>query len=125
MIKKSLNSLGKKSSIINTMHFLDVCLELQTVTIGLEIKKTPCISVTDNKFLENWRNILKDAELTLMLKLTEKNKCIYSELHSEFFIQIEEAIEITSILQLSGTFNNFLVKSRTNYLTVELRSLLN
>ena len=124
MIKKSLNSLGKKSSIINTMHFLDVCLELQTVTIGLEIKKTPCISVTDNKFLENWRNILKDAELTLMRELTEKDKCIYSELHSEFFIQIEEAIEKTSILQLSGTFNNFLVKSRTNYLTVELRSLL-
>ena len=124
MIKKSLNSLGKKSSIINTMHFLDVCLELQTVTIGLEIKKTPCISVTDNKFLENWRNILKDAELTLMRELTEKDKCIYSELHSEFFIQIEEAIEKTSILQLSGTFNNFLVKSRTNCLTVELRSLL-
>ena len=59
-----------------------------------------------------------------MRELKEKDKCIYSELHSEFFIQIEEAIEITSILQLSGTFNNFLVKSRTNYLTVELRSLL-
>ena len=28
-----------------------------------------------------------------MRELTEKNKCIYSELHSEFFIQIEEAIE--------------------------------
>ena len=93
MTKKSLNSLGKKSSIINTMHFLDVCLELQTVTIGLEIKKTPCISVTDNKFLENWRNILKDAELTLMRELTEMNKCIYSELHSESLIQTEEAIE--------------------------------
>ena len=53
------------------MHFLDVCLELQTVTIGLEIKKTPCISVTDNKFLENWGNILKDAELTLMRELKE------------------------------------------------------
>ena len=28
-----------------------------------------------------------------MCKLTEKNKCVYSELHSEFFIQIEEASE--------------------------------
>ena len=28
-----------------------------------------------------------------MCELTEKNKCIYSELHSEFFIQIEEVIE--------------------------------
>ena len=72
MIKKSLNSLGNKSFII------DVCLALQTVTKDLEIKKTPCISVTDNKFLENWSNILKDAELTLMHELTEKNKCIYS-----------------------------------------------
>ena len=28
-----------------------------------------------------------------MCELTEKNKCIYSELHSEVFIQLEEAIE--------------------------------
>ena len=47
MIKKSLNSLGNKSFIIY------VCLALQTVRRDLEIKKTPCISVTDNKFLEN------------------------------------------------------------------------
>ena len=87
MIKKSLNSLGNKSFII------DVCLALQTVRRDLEIKKTPCISVTDNKFFKNWSNILKYAELTLMRELTEKNKCIYCELYSEFFIQIEEAIE--------------------------------
>ena len=92
--KEKLELLGKK--VVHFQHhaqFLDVCLELQTVPKGLEIRKTPCIRVTKNKFLENWRNILKDAELTLMRELTEKNKCIYSELHSEFFIQIEEAIE--------------------------------
>ena len=92
--KEKLELLGKK--VIHFQHhaqFLDVCLELQTVPKGLEIRKTPCIRVTENKFLENWRNILKDAELTLMRELTEKNKCIYSELHSEFLIQIEEAIE--------------------------------
>ena len=57
---------------------------------GLEIRKTPCIPVTDNKFLENWTNILKDAELTLMRELIEKNKCIYSELHSEFLFKLKK-----------------------------------
>ena len=94
MIKKSLSFLEKKV-IHYQQHaqFLDVCLELQTVPKGLEAKKTLCIRATDNKILENWRNILKDAELNLVCELTEKNKCIYSELHSAFFCQIEEAIE--------------------------------
>ena len=59
-----------------------------------------------------------------MRELTEKNKCIYSELHSQFFIQIEEAMENNIDIAITETLNNILVKSRTNYLTVELRSLL-
>ena len=33
-------------------QILDVCLELPAITVpkGLEIRKTPCIRVTDNKF---------------------------------------------------------------------------
>ena len=83
--KQKLEFLGK--NVIHYQHhaqFLNVCLELETVS-GLEMKRTPCIPVTDYKFFENCRNILKDAELTLIRELTEKNKCIYSELHSEFF----------------------------------------
>ena len=102
-------------------QFLDVCLELQTVTVpkGLEIMKRSCTRVTDNKFLENWRNILKDVELTLMRELTEKNKCIYSELHSEFFIEIEQATEnnidiaiIRDLKQYFGKIENELFNRR-------------
>ena len=35
------------------LSFLDVCLSLQTVPKGLEIKKTPCIRVTDKTILED------------------------------------------------------------------------
>ena len=52
-----------------------------------------------------------------MRELTEKNKCIYSELHSEFLIQTEKAIENNINI---GTIRDF----KQNYLTVELRSLL-
>ena len=69
-------------------HFLNVCLSLQTIPKGLQIKKTPCICVTDNTFLEGWKSILKDAELTLMHELKEKNNTIYSELHNDFFRKI-------------------------------------
>ena len=66
--KEKLKFLRKK--LVHYQHhaqFSDVCLELQTVPNSLEIRKTPCIRVTDNNFLENWRNILKDAELTINL----------------------------------------------------------
>ena len=109
--KEKLDFLGKK--VIHYQHhaqFLVVCLELKTVPKGLEIKKTPCIRVTDNKFLENWRNILKDAELALMRELTEKNKCIYSELHSEFFSQIEEAIENNSDIEIIRDLEQYFSK---------------
>ena len=59
-----------------------------------------------------------------MRELTEKNKCIYSELHSELFSQIEEAIENIIDIAIIRDLKQYLVKSRTNYLTVELRSLL-
>ena len=93
-VKEKPEFLGKK--VIHYQHhtqLLDVCLKLQIAPKALEIRKTPYIRVTNNKFLENWRSNLKDVELTLMRELTEKNKCIYSELQSKFFIQIEEAIE--------------------------------
>ena len=34
-----------------------------------------------------------NIKLLVVKYITEKNKCIYSELHSVFFIQIEQAIE--------------------------------
>ena len=46
--KQKLEFLGKK--VMHYQHhaqFLDVCLELETVSKGSEIKKTPCIPVTD------------------------------------------------------------------------------
>ena len=45
----------------------------------------PCIGVTDNTFLEGWESILKEAELTLMHVLKEKNNTIYFELHNDFY----------------------------------------
>ena len=45
----------KLEFLIHYQHnaqILDVCLELPAITVpkGLEIRKTPCIRVTDNKF---------------------------------------------------------------------------
>ena len=54
----------------------------------------PCIGVTDNTFLEGWESILKEAELTLMHVLKEKNNTIYFELHNDFFFKkINESID--------------------------------
>ena len=53
--KDKLKLLGKK--IIHYQHhahFLDVCLTLKVILKELDIKETPCIRVTDNKFMEKW-----------------------------------------------------------------------
>ena len=87
------------------------CLfRITNCTKRIKIKKTPCIGVTDNKFLENWRNILKEVELTLMRELTEKNKYIYPELHSEFFSQIEEAIENNIDIAIIRDLKQYFIK---------------
>ena len=68
--RKTFEFLGKKAiHCQHRAHFLDMCISLQTVSKGLQIKKTPFIGVTDNTFLEGWKSILKDAELALMHKL--------------------------------------------------------
>ena len=71
--KEKLKFLHK--NVIHYQHhaqFSDVCLELQTVPNSLEIRKTPCIRVTDNKFLE------KDAELTINLNVrTNREEQMY------------------------------------------------
>ena len=49
--------LGKK--VIHCQHYLhfsEVCLNLQTILNGLQMKKTPCIRTTGNIFMKTWKN---------------------------------------------------------------------
>ena len=49
--KIRLEYLGKKViHYQHHLHFLEVCLNLQMIPKGLQAKKTPYISITDNIF---------------------------------------------------------------------------
>ena len=64
---KTFAFLGEK--VIQYQHqalFLYVCQSLQTVLKVLQTNEMRWIGVTDNIFLEGWKSILKEAELTLM-----------------------------------------------------------
>ena len=57
-----------------------------------------------------------------MRELTEKNKCIYSELHSEFFSEIEQGIENNIDIGIIRDFKQYFGKIE-NELFNELRRI--
>ena len=91
--KSKLEYLGKKVIHYQHSHFLEVCLNLQTIPKGLQIKKTPCIRTRDNIFMKTWKNTLRNTEMTLMHQLKEKDKAIYFELHKKFFAHITKSLD--------------------------------
>ena len=100
--KSKLEYLGKK--VIHYQHhshFLEVCLNLQTIPKGLQIKNAPCMRTTDNIFMKTWKNTLKNTEMALMHQLKEKDKAIYSELHKKFFTHITKPLD--NFLEISDT----------------------
>ena len=104
-----LEYLGKK--VIHYQHhshFLEVCLNLQTIPKGLQINKTPCIRDTDNIFMKIWKNTLRNTEMGFMPQLKEKDKAINSQLHKELFTHItkslDDFLEISDIRDLVQFF---------------------
>ena len=107
--KDKLELLGKK--VIHYQHhahFLDVFLTLKVIPKGLEIKKTKCIRVTDNKFMEKWNVTLQNTGMTLMHQLQEKGVVIHAQTYSDFFDQIKNslsnAISINDVRDLAEKF---------------------
>ena len=127
--KSNLEYLGKK--VINYehhSHFLEVCLNLQTIPKGLQmIKKTPCIRNTDNIFRKTWKKTLRNTKMALIHQLKEKDKAIYSQLHKDFLAHItkslDDFLEISDI-RVSHILYSFLLRKKINYLIAELQNSL-
>ena len=77
--------------------FSNVCIDLQVIPYGLRIKKLPSIGLSRQSFIDDWKIILHQSELSLLSKIHEENKYNYNTLLPTFETKLNEYVNLQEI----------------------------